>query len=93
MTEPREPLPPEGRDAGNVVRDQEGDMSGDGVTGRALDFPELGENRRWAPPNEFADSILAGAGLTVHGAGYLSYPGEGLVRDGLSYMANTIHNI
>eukprot|EP01043_Picozoa_sp_COSAG02_P008797 COSAG02_NODE_287_length_25647_cov_245.259316_22_plen_62_part_00 len=33
------------------------------------------------------------AGLTVHGAGYLSYPGEGLVKDGLSYMANTVHNI
>ena len=28
------------------------------------------------------DTILADAGLTVHGAGYLSYPGEGLVKDG-----------
>ena len=36
---------------------------------------------------------LAGAGLTVHGAGYLSYPGEGLVKDGLSYVANAVHNI
>ena len=67
-------------------------MSGDGVTGGALDFPDLGENRRWAPPNEFVDSILAGAGLTVHGGGYLSYPGKGLVTDGLSYVSSAIHN-
>jgi hypothetical protein len=39
------------------------------------------------------DTILADAGLTVHGAGYLSYPGEGLVKDGLSYVGNAIHNI
>ena len=42
---------------------------------------------------QFTDTILAGAGLTVHGAGYLSYPGEGLVKDGLSYVANAVHNI
>ena len=50
----------------------------------------------------FADTIvqdtLAGAGLAVarddvHGAGLLSYPGEGLVKDGLSYVANAVHNI
>ena len=39
------------------------------------------------------DQAIAGAGLTVHGGGYLSYPGEGLVKDGLSYVANAIHNI
>ena len=32
--------------------------------------------------SQFTETILAGAGLTVHGAGYLSYPGEGLVKDG-----------
>ena len=42
---------------------------------------------------QFTDTILAGAGLTVHGAGFLSYPGEGLVKDGLSYVANAVHNI
>ena len=43
--------------------------------------------------SQFTETILAGAGLTVHGAGYLSYPGEGLVKDGLSYVANAVHNI
>ena len=42
---------------------------------------------------QFTDTILAGAGLTVHGAGFLSYPGEGLIKDGLSYVANAVHNI
>ena len=41
---------------------------------------------------QFTDTILAGAGLTVHGAGFLSYPGEGLIKDGLSYVANAVHN-
>ena len=45
-----------------------------------------------------SDTILAGAGLTVasdnmQGDGYLSYPGEGLVKDGLSYVGNAIHSI
>ena len=40
-----------------------------------------------------SDTIIADAGLTVHGAGFLSYPGEGLVKDGLSYVANAVHNI
>ena len=39
------------------------------------------------------DQVIAGAGLTVHGTGLLPYPGEGLVRDGLSYVANAMHNI
>ena len=53
--------------------------------------------RRFARPHDHrplgVDTILAGAGLTVHGAGFLSYPGEGLIKDGLSYVANAIHNI
>ena len=45
-----------------------------------------------------SDMILAGAGLTVasndmQGNGFLSYPGEGLVKDGLSDIAGAIHNI
>ena len=40
-----------------------------------------------------SDTIIADAGLAVHGAGFLSYPGEGLIKDGLSYVANAVHNI
>ena len=45
-----------------------------------------------------SDAILVGAGLTVasddmQGNGFLSYPGEGLVKDGLSYIGNAIHSI
>ena len=39
------------------------------------------------------DQAIAGAGLTVAGSGMFSYPGEGLVRDGLSDLAGAIHNI
>ena len=39
------------------------------------------------------DQAIAGAGLTVAGSGLFSYPGEGLVRDGLSDLAGAIHNI
>ena len=42
-------------------------------------------------PVALCDELLVG--LTVHGGRYLSYPGEGLVKDGLSYVANAIHNI
>ena len=42
---------------------------------------------------QLTDTILASAGLTVYGAGFLSYPGEGLVKDGLSYVGNAIHSI
>ena len=45
-----------------------------------------------------SDTILAGAGLTVasdnmQGDGFLSYPGEGLVKDGLSYVGNALNSI
>eukprot|EP01043_Picozoa_sp_COSAG02_P044179 COSAG02_NODE_3920_length_6045_cov_4.403128_1_plen_45_part_00 len=39
------------------------------------------------------DRVIAGVGLTVVGSGLFSYPGEGLVRDGLSDLAGAIHNI
>ena len=39
------------------------------------------------------DQAIAGAGLTVAGSGLFSYPGEGLVSDGLSDLAGAIHNI
>ena len=63
-----------------------------GQSGRCEDdyFDNLGGS---GSTSQFTETILAGAGLTVHGAGYLSYPGEGLVKDGLSYVANAVHNI
>ena len=39
------------------------------------------------------DQAIAGAGLTVAGSGLFSYPGEGLVSDGLSDLAGAIHKI
>ena len=59
----------------------------------AVDPFEGSEVQRMLEGGGNCDTILADAGLAVHGGGYLSYPGEGLVKDGLSYMANTIHNI
>ena len=56
------------------------------------------DNLGGAGMDTIVQDTLAGAGLAVarddvHGAGLLSYPGEGLVRDGLSYVANAVHNI
>ena len=64
----------------------------------------VAEGTRWLPIRSYcvaarllcancSDTIIADAGLTVHGAGFLSYPGEGLVKDGLGYVANAVHNI
>eukprot|EP01043_Picozoa_sp_COSAG02_P043314 COSAG02_NODE_3762_length_6271_cov_49.947181_1_plen_69_part_00 len=36
------------------------------------------------------DQAIAGAGLTVHGGGYLSYPGEGLVKKNASELSEFI---
>ena len=41
------------------------------------------------PPGTVMDQAIAG----VSGSGLLSYPGEGLIRDGLSDLAGAIHNI
>ena len=49
--------------------------------------------RRTDPDFPDHDQAIAGADLTVSGSGLLSYPGEGLVRDGLSDLAGAIHNI
>ena len=32
-------------------------------------------------------------GRDMHGNGFLSYPGEGLVKEGLSYVGNALHGI
>ena len=62
------------------------------VPGSRIDdyFDNLGGS---GSTGQLTDTILASAGLTVHGAGFLSYPGEGLVKDGLSYVGNAIHSI